>query len=827
MNIASRAKLFFVIIFFCIPILVNAQQGPVGSVSSTSTRSTGAAVANQNTQTELQKASAAVAAAQKEYDDALLTRDNTKINNARTKLNQAKQAQTNASATANNSQVSNSTGASQAIASAQARQAQADQAESVAADTCGVFSFSWSCFSDLMLGLFQGPVITIAGTILYLSNLVFDYSIYFSIIRFGDFLGSTPLANASDPNSSSMYATWTIIRNLFNIIIVFQLLKFSIYKIIGRGGDSEFKKSIIAIIIFALFTNFSFFFTKALIDVSNIVTLQFYAAAGGDPTPGEFNQSNITKSIMQTFSIQNVIYNDNSLGNISGAEVAKSVRLSGEKVEPFANTFTGTIVIFFMMLVASFVLLQGAAIFIARAVALIFVVMFSPLMFAKDIFGPLDKISKQWWDMLLEQLYVAPAYLGLLFLTLKLAGGGTGLLYYTKSGFNVTNATNTLVESFFSFAIISGLLVGCVTLAKRFGGLAAKRSSAWGAAAYGSVVGGGASYLGRKTAGRLADRYSNSERLKTWAAEDTVRGAAARRTISLLDSTKTASFDFRNSDTLKRANSAAGKYGLDLKDAGKGTGVGGFVKERSANEDARKKAFNERVKLVNVDTSRMGDAEKKKAEAANTERRERFLRNKSLTGREKFEDFRENTDGLTGTALTEAERRNEVLEKDFKKAQGLINRASTVVQDVRFKAVAGEKTNYAIAKKLSEDAKKESVKKRQANDRDADIKKIATKEEVLDSSGNVVEKDRDLPLTTEQELEIEFNRLISEQKKAVTMKEAELGRSTDATEKADLDKQITEHKKEIRKLTNRKGSIKNWVKAQEAKEKEAEEKKGG
>ena len=70
---------------------------------------------------------------------------------------------------------------------------------------------------------------------------------------------------------------WLVIRNISSIFIIFGLLYASIATIldVGKVNVSTWVKNII---VAGLLINFSLFFTKVLIDTSNLVSLQFYRA---------------------------------------------------------------------------------------------------------------------------------------------------------------------------------------------------------------------------------------------------------------------------------------------------------------------------------------------------------------------------------------------------------------------------------------------------------------------------------------------------------------------------------------------------------------------
>lgn len=80
--------------------------------------------------------------------------------------------------------------------------------------------------------------------------------------------------------SSSLYTAtfisegWAVVRDFVNIFFILILLYVAIQTILGMGHET--KKIIVRVIIMALLINFSMFFTKVIIDSSNILALVFY-----------------------------------------------------------------------------------------------------------------------------------------------------------------------------------------------------------------------------------------------------------------------------------------------------------------------------------------------------------------------------------------------------------------------------------------------------------------------------------------------------------------------------------------------------------------------
>ena len=521
-------------------------------------------------------------------------------------------------------------------------------------DSCSgtdFFTNFTNCIYQGLVGVFSTVIITLGGSILYFSALLFDYSLWWTVIAFSDVLKTGGAAvGATGDSSSPIYSVWVIVRNLFNIVIVFQLLRIAIYKILSsvvsskEGSSAVLKRTLSSIIVFTLFVNFSFFFTKVLVDFSNIASLQFYSALGAEPGNGEWVRGNTGVAIMESMGIQSAIFDsgknkDGINSEAAGDSVRGSFNNTDTPTQTLDKSFFGNIVLFVLLLLAAFIMVQGTIIFTTRSVMLIILLIGSPLMFASGIFGPLDRISGIWWKKFLEQLYVAPVYLAMLYLTVKMAGGGTkgGLLNQIKG--TGTFGTDSTLSIVFPAIIMGALFIAVVSVSKKVGGSAAEKSSAFGAKAFGAVVGGAGGLAARKSIGRVANRFSNSQKWQDRAAAGGLSGFASKQLLNIADRGKNSTFDLRNSSAVNKLDGVTGGR-LGLKGLGAGA-AGGFVAERAASDKARKDEMARKAALLQEDTYGMTEDQKKAAEMRNQDRIERYNSNKSLpySGKETGGDF--------------------------------------------------------------------------------------------------------------------------------------------------------------------------------------------
>jgi hypothetical protein len=425
----------------------------------------------------------------------------------------------------------------------------------------------WSGFPDIgdfinsaLTQLINLTLTKITGFILYICGALLDYSIHFSIVAFSDLVATS--------ESTGVYGAWKIIRNIFNIIVVFVLLKLAIQKIlsgldialIGSFSGTQLKRVLMSLVVFTLLVNFSFFFAKVLVDVSNIFALQFYAATGATPKASvtdSFSDTGISAQVMNVLGLHRMVgLQDSSfIGGGSGGQVSCAQTNPIEKAECERQTrgdtglatssVSAALLANIFILITAFVFLQAAFLFAGRVVALIVLLFGSPLMFAKGVVGFLDNWSDKWWRLFWEQIFVAPLFMVMLFMTLYIGNGVNAWVRASSGG-------ASLIGNIFSYLVLTFLMMASIKIAKNFGGTAAKKTTAWGADVFGSVVGGGAGALSRSTVGRYASHVGTTDswlgnKLRNAATGAGAGGAFARSTLQLADYTAKQNFDVRNS----------------------------------------------------------------------------------------------------------------------------------------------------------------------------------------------------------------------------------------------------------------------------------------
>ncbi len=306
-------------------------------------------------------------------------------------------------------------------------------------------------------------------------------------------------------NQEGLRAVWITIRDLSSLFIIFMLLYSAIKMIIGADG-AGFGKLVGKIFIAGLLINFSLFFVRVGIDLSNIVSLQFYEAIA----PQQMNSSvdsayldgGLSNIFMNSLKLPK-IYNDTSW--TQNRDIDLSI---------FLATTGGAI----MMITAGLSFMAAAIAFVVRTGILLFAMAISPLLFLSVLFPgiPLGNVRK----MVQGQLTFMPVYLGLMYIALRIISDPAFLNLFrnTATPEQTFGATSIGVVIQYTIAIvfINFPLVTAISMSGTKG-----YGMKWAPTA-GAVAGTISGLMGRHTAGRLVDKVIKpGERFDNFAANAT------------------------------------------------------------------------------------------------------------------------------------------------------------------------------------------------------------------------------------------------------------------------------------------------------------------
>lgn len=406
----------------------------------------------------------------------------------------------------------------------------------------------------------------IASLLTYLSGIILNYVVWYTVVTMKD--------NMS--NAGAIDASWKVIRDICNIAFIFILLYASIETILGVGKNV--KDLIVRIIVVAVLINFSLFFTKFVIDVSNLMAMTFYDAIAPGALSASFS-TGLSNSLMESLKI-NTIWE--TLG-FSGTDL-------------LVVGVMGTIV----TLIAAFVFFAISLLLIIRFVVLIFVLILSPIAFIAYILPQAEKYREQWKDALIGQAFFAPIYFMLTWVVILLSRNlftttngsmASAIIGVNKNG--TTTHDPSSIGILVNFMMLITLLITSLVIAKEWankvpGGMS--KLTNWATATAGSTTLGIAGRFGRGTIGRAGQAIAENEWLKDKAPNNMV----ARLGLAASRKTAGASFDVRSAGWASQL------------DAGKGQ-KGGFSKDMDEKIKAEKK-FADSLKPSEIITSRADKA---------------------------------------------------------------------------------------------------------------------------------------------------------------------------------------------------------------------------
>ena len=276
-------------------------------------------------------------------------------------------------------------------------------------------------------------------------------------------------------NRSSVYAMWKFIRDFFNLFFILTLL-YTAFTIVFQVAK-DYKKTLLSLVLAALFINFSFPVTRVIIDMAN-VPMYYFANQIGSQTGGSGN--NWLGPVLSASQLKDIL--------IPRGENSGSVNLE-------TTDMSRLIMAIVFLFLFSITLLVLALMFIVRLAALIILLIFSSVGFAAAAMPALSKYSNQWWEKLWQYVIFGPAAMLMLFVATRffaeISKDNTSAQFLAAGINNATPETAGFISSMAMFSIPIIILWMAIGLASSFS-----------IAGAGAVVGTGqkfAKWAGKKT----------------------------------------------------------------------------------------------------------------------------------------------------------------------------------------------------------------------------------------------------------------------------------------------------------------------------------------
>lgn len=330
-----------------------------------------------------------------------------------------------------------------------------------------------------LLALLSQTLLTLAGLILWLVAGIFSATIQYTLIDLSQNLDGI----------SAITLAWGVIRDLINMSFIFILLYIAIGTILDIGVN--WKNTLVKVVITAILINFSLFFTKIVIDASNLLALTFYNSFSNGTA------SSIASAFTDALKITSLF------GNITTA-------LNGTALQLMTAGVIGTIFI----LITCFVFLVATFLFLSRFVTIVFLLILSPIGFFGSILPGLGSAASKWRDALMGQAIFAPIFMILTWVTLQIindpgfkAPSGAKLsdaFSVSASGLPPGGSSGTFMDLFMNYIIITIFMIATIVISKQ----AANRGGAIGQKIVSGAMGLGAAggaFAGRRSLGWAAN----------------------------------------------------------------------------------------------------------------------------------------------------------------------------------------------------------------------------------------------------------------------------------------------------------------------------------
>ncbi|HVZ76011.1 MAG TPA: hypothetical protein VG934_01930 [Candidatus Paceibacterota bacterium] len=391
--------------------------------------------------------------------------------------------------------------------------------------------------------------------------------------------------------SSTAYAQgflsqgWATSRDLANMFFILILVYIAVTVVLKADTHGTIQ-SLVWVIFIALIINFSFFFTRVVIDAGNFAAVQFYDAIQVPKAADETTASQAVTATTGKKDLAAAIMQDLGVTNILSSNSFKAFQANNQDPS-FLTEFITLSVIYLSTGIMLFVLAAGLAAaaikFLMRVATLWIIIIVSPLALVASAMPPVRKYFDQWRDALIANAFFPVAFLFIFWIITLFASGlniqDTFDKLTASSPTAASSGIETLLNLIANITIRMGFVIALIFLglraADQVGIMGAQLANNWG----NKLAFGGSAWVGRQTAGRAGLAATRSEGLRQWASESAV-GAMVFRGAGALSR---GSFDVRS---LPGAGNLKGQLG----EAG---GKGGIAASVDKKDKAREKAIHD------------------------------------------------------------------------------------------------------------------------------------------------------------------------------------------------------------------------------------------
>ncbi len=273
---------------------------------------------------------------------------------------------------------------------------------------CNILTSFKNCLGSIVYYLIFVP----ATYILVLAGWLFDITIAFTL-------------SANILNSDFAKNGWVVTRDLANMFFIFILLYIAIATILEIAAYNA-KALLARLIIVALLLNFSLFFTRVIIDASNILGLAFYNSINATARAGDIGQAS---ELVKFFDVKPKGISAGLVSSFDPQRLLGVTANNAKVVVEFAKNDAGKLIFIYLfsaaiILTAAWAFLSVAFLFITRTAVLWFLMATAPIAFAAMILPKTREIFTKWWGELMSKSFCVAVFLFFLWLITMFAEKG-------------------------------------------------------------------------------------------------------------------------------------------------------------------------------------------------------------------------------------------------------------------------------------------------------------------------------------------------------------------------------------------------------------------
>lgn len=327
--------------------------------------------------------------------------------------------------------------------------------------------------------------------------------------------------------SQFIHDIWVIVRDFANIFFILILLYAAIELILGIGHNPL--RTVAAVIVIALLVNFSLFFTRVVIDASNVVGLLFYnridTSNGVDQPISKLGEKGISRSLVAEFNI-------NEFFSSTTIDQAKSQTVAGVGIvrdDFLSNGMALALITIYAIVIGplAYAFMIVGLSFLGRAVTLMFLMMVAPLAFVTYAVPGLKGQEfigfDSWKKKLLSSAFMAAIFMFILYIVSEIIRANP----FTGNVDKSQGIAATLIGIFVPAVVIIMLLLKGASYAKKASGAATDAILSGAKVVGGLALGGGALFAagaGRATIGATSKYVQNdSARTRAFTFQDTTQ----------------------------------------------------------------------------------------------------------------------------------------------------------------------------------------------------------------------------------------------------------------------------------------------------------------